>query len=157
MLYTFDTETRGLFGKIFRWAAYDGQSITRGYTGTEAVVWLMGLSEEDHVYIHNLEFDLSKLLQEGLLVDLDHSKIINRSFAVAEVIGGPTLHCSWHIMRASLDSPDISGSGWCRSPPQPRKTNRPAQRFVAFLKTATALNCPLVLLSKGSWLYSQGV
>lgn len=104
MLYTFDTETRGLFGKIFRWASYDGKNITKGYSGTEAVVWLMGLSEEDHVYIHNLEFDLSKLLQEGLLIDLDHCKIINRSFAVAEVIGGPMLHCSWHIMRSSLDS-----------------------------------------------------
>ena len=101
---TFDTETRGLFGKIFRWRAYDGQNLQGGYSADEAVAYLMGLPEETHVYIHNLEFDLSKLLKSGILLDLDNSRIINRAFAVASLQTGQILHCSWHIMRSSLKS-----------------------------------------------------
>lgn len=101
---TFDTETRGLFGKIFRWRAYDGQSLFSGYSADQAVVYLMGLPEQTHVYIHNLEFDLSKLLKSGILLDLDNSRIINRAFAVAALQTGQVLHCSWHIMRSSLKS-----------------------------------------------------
>ena len=102
--YTFDTETRGLFGKIFRWRLYDGETLTGGYSGDDAVVTLMSLPESDHVYIHNLEFDLAKLLKSGLVIDLEESRVINRAFATAKIVGGPTLHCSWHIMRSSLKS-----------------------------------------------------
>ena len=102
MWYTFDTETRGLFGKIFAWRAYDGQHLIAGEKGEEAVKWLMSLSSEDHIYIHNLDFDLAKLMKSFLFVDLDDCTVINRKFARATIIDGPTLHCSWHILRSSL-------------------------------------------------------
>ena len=104
MWYTFDTETRGLFRDIFAWRAYDGDRLISGTSGVDAVKWLMSLSPDDHVYIHNLDFDLSKLLKSFLFIDLDDCTIINRKFARARVIGGPMLHCSWHIMRTSLAS-----------------------------------------------------
>lgn len=102
--YTFDTETRSLFGKIFRWRAYDGMNLVGGYTGDEAVSYLMSLPEGSHIYIHNLEFDLGKLLKSGILIDLEQSRVINRAFAVATLKTGQVLHCSWHIMRSSLKS-----------------------------------------------------
>lgn len=101
---TFDTETRGLFGKIFLWKAYDGETVTKGYSGDEASAYLMGLPEGTHIYIHNLEFDLGKLLKSGILLDLQQSRVINRAFAVATLKTGQVLHCSWHIMRSSLKS-----------------------------------------------------
>ena len=104
MWYTFDTETRGLFREIFAWRAYDGANLVGGRTGLEAVKWLENLTSDDHVYIHNLDFDLAKLIKSGLFIDLDECVIIARRFASARVIDGPMLHCSWHIMRSSLAS-----------------------------------------------------
>lgn len=104
--YTLDTETRGLFGDIFRWRAYDGENFIGGYSAKDLSDWLDCFTDPAHIYVHNLEYDLSKILKIGALkLDIDESMLLNGKLVKACIIDNPIIfHCSYHILKSSLAS-----------------------------------------------------
>ena len=88
----FDTETRGLFGEIFKIGFYDGFQYLTFNSGIEFVRFLQ---EQDNLYLYafNLEFDLSKLLSEIIdndilfKLDFDNTLVINGNIRVSKILG----------------------------------------------------------------------
>ena len=106
-LWTLDTETRGLFGKIFRCGAYDGNEYIVGDTFEEVTQQMLKYTDfEHHVYIHNLDFDLSKAAPE--LFQNDAINFTESIFINGNVITITTrrmvLHDSYHLLTSSLDA-----------------------------------------------------
>ena len=62
-LLTLDTETRGLNGQIFKVGIFDGVEYFDSDSFIEIQNYLLDLSiaYELHIYVHNLDFDLSKI------------------------------------------------------------------------------------------------
>lgn len=81
-VFTLDAETRGFWGDIFRIGLYDGASKKYyvGNTFNEIKTTLLKYSTkyDCHVYVHNLGFDLSKIIYETLPgAELKNSIFIN--------------------------------------------------------------------------------
>jgi hypothetical protein len=101
---TLDTETRGLFGEIFRVGLFDGNEYHYSNNAGDIITKLHKFSKkyEVHVFIHNLDFDLSKLakwLIKG--ADLKKSIFINNNVAIFKSYS-IILHDSLKILPASL-------------------------------------------------------
>lgn len=84
-LFTLDTETRGLFGDIFRVGLFTGDK----YYATNTFKQLKNILKQYtdkydcHIFIHNLDFDLSKLAEDVLPnADLKNSIFINNNVTV---------------------------------------------------------------------------
>lgn len=104
-LCTLDTETRGLFGEVFRIGFFDGSKYTVSNTWAPIKQHLDELTPDYdvHVYIHNLDFDLAKLGKELLPdVDLENSIFINNNVAVF-TSGRVVLHDSLKLLPSSLE------------------------------------------------------
>ena len=133
-LAVIDTETRGLFGDIFRAAYFDGETYQVFNTGLELMSYILGKvkpGESWYIYGFNLEFDLSKILQEQVTrqrrwrkkealvpvfaLDLKNSLIIDASFHAAKIAGHPVefldlmplVHCS---LAEAAQSFELGGS-----------------------------------------------
>lgn len=105
-IFTLDTETRGLFGQVFRVGVYDGDQTIKTNTYQEIKNMFDKYTDEYecHVYIHNLDFDLAKLAKELVPeVKFSDSIFIENNVAVfrsANII----LHDSMKLLPGSLDS-----------------------------------------------------
>lgn len=86
-ILTLDTETRGLFGEMFRVAIYDGADNKYYAANTineiKNTLIKYSIKYDCHVFIHNLDFDLAKLASE-LIPNalLDKSIFINNNVTV---------------------------------------------------------------------------
>lgn len=81
-IFTLDTETRGLFGDIFRIGLYDGQRYypSNSFKEIKNVLYNYSINYDCHVFIHNLDFDLSKMAHDLIpSSDLNHSVFINNN------------------------------------------------------------------------------
>lgn len=105
MIWTLDTETRGLFGKIFRIGCYNGTDYWAFDTFEECYELIKQYADEyeNHAYIHNLDFDLSKIAGAVLNdVDFKNCVFIEHNvaiFATKYII----LHDSLKLLPSSLD------------------------------------------------------
>lgn len=84
-LFTLDTETRGLFGEVFRVGLYDGEkySAANTFSTLKSIITRFAKEYDCHIFIHNLDFDLAKLAEDVIReTDLDHSIFINNNVAV---------------------------------------------------------------------------
>ena len=103
-IWTLDTETRGMFGDIFRIGCYDGEEYNSGYSFMD-VSELFNNDYENHVFVHYLDFDLSKMAPELFKqgsIDFSKSVIINGN---AVTINTQTIifHDSYRLLGDSLD------------------------------------------------------
>lgn len=104
-IFTLDTETRGFFGEIFRVGIYDGQHYYAGDKFEDIENRL--IKDKDnfdcHVYIHNLDFDLSKLAKNLLpTANFDESIFINNNVTVFKS-NDITYHDSLKLLPSSLE------------------------------------------------------
>lgn len=106
-LWTFDTETRGLFGGVFRCGLYDGKSY---YAGNDFSCFLPVIGSQDlfdnHIYVHNLDFDISKIFPEILEtggIVFDESLFINGRAVSIKTSFGFTFHDSFSLLPSSLE------------------------------------------------------
>jgi hypothetical protein len=105
MIFTLDTETRGLFGKIFRMGLYNGKDYWAFDQFEECYPLLKEFAEtyEVHIYIHNLDFDLSKIAGT-ILPDIDLNKCIFIEHNVAVFsTSSIILHDSFKLLPSSLE------------------------------------------------------
>src|SRR6476646_4005129 len=63
MIFTFDTETRALNGQIFKLGLYSDKKywVANDFTELIKILRRYSLTYDVHIYIHNLDFDLSKI------------------------------------------------------------------------------------------------
>lgn len=105
MIFTLDTETRGLYGDIFKLGLYNGKDYFDAYQFNEIKKILIdySLAYDVHVYIHNLDFDLSKIVKEleGEIIFKDSLFINNRATTVKTKHF--TLHDSYSLLTGSLE------------------------------------------------------
>lgn len=81
-IFTLDTETRGLFGEIFRVGLYCGNKYhaSDNFEDIKNLLVKYSTKYECHVYIHNLDFDLSKLIHDVIPnAELKNSLFINNN------------------------------------------------------------------------------
>lgn len=117
-IISMDTETRGMYGKIFLGGYYDGTNYQTFRTGLEFIDRLPELEAETgelHVICFNLDFDLGKLLRENseyyqkhkvckFALDYKKSLIINSRFHIAQVKGRKIIfHDIFKLVNCSLD------------------------------------------------------
>ena len=92
----FDSETRGLWGNIFKVGFYDGILYHTFETGLDFLNFVISNygDEELHIYGFNLEFDFSKILKEAISnkkktvlfeIDFNKSLVINGKFHVVKI------------------------------------------------------------------------
>ncbi|MBT2718063.1 DNA polymerase [Bacillus sp. ISL-57] len=84
-IFTLDTETRGLFGDIFRVGMYDGEKyfVSNTFKEIKNILSKYTINYDCHIFIHNLDFDLSKMATELIpTVDLNKSIFINNNVTV---------------------------------------------------------------------------
>ncbi|HBH1802306.1 TPA: hypothetical protein KRM58_003526 [Clostridioides difficile] len=105
-IWTLDTETRGLFGEVFRVGLYDGFEYYV-YNSFDDILEVIKSNKEyeNHVYVHNLDFDLAKIapqLFNSETINFDKSLFINGSVASlkTELM---ILHDSLKLLPSSLD------------------------------------------------------
>jgi hypothetical protein len=105
-IWTLDTETRGLFGEIFRIGIYNGTKYWKFSDMTEAYDFLKASAkkEEIHLYIHNLDFDLSKMAGT-IAKDIEFNRciFIDRNVAVFGTTTNIILHDSLKIIPGTLE------------------------------------------------------
>ncbi len=106
-LFTLDTETRGLFGDVFRVGLYDGNQywVHDTFAGIQHVINQFVGTHECHIYIHNLDFDLAKIGKYLLpTAILDDSIFINNNVAVFYATSNIILHDSLKLLPSSLEN-----------------------------------------------------
>ena len=104
-IFTLDTETRGFRGEIFRAGLFDGKEYTPSNDFKELKQKLLSasISHDVHIFIHNLNFEMSKIIK-----DLDgeisflNSIIINGRMAIIKTKDF-TFHDSYSIFPKSLE------------------------------------------------------
>lgn len=99
-IMTLDTETYGTAGALKRIAVYDGIKVVYGYTFKDVYPAIKSYDDSGYksvVYIHFLEFDLRKIIEEIMLID----KIIwSKSFIINNRI--VQLHTKSFILQDSF-------------------------------------------------------
>lgn len=94
-IFTLDTETRGLFGDIFRVGLYDGDKyfVSNTFKEIKTILAKYTINYDCHIFIHNLDFDLSKMASELIpTVDLNKSVFINNNVTVFQASITTTQH-----------------------------------------------------------------
>lgn len=115
MIASFDLETRGLFGSVFKIGYWDGQTYRTFENSISFIRFLYTLKTRVDLYAFNLEFDLSKILEEVLeygsdfSIDFDRSLIINGKFHVAKLTHSDIyLRDVYPLVAASLEQATAS-------------------------------------------------
>lgn len=106
MLWTLDTETRGLFGEIFRIGLYSKETGVILTSDLNFIYDILSNFEDNHIYVHNLDFDMSKMferLKTKTSFDFDKSIFIDNSPAVVATSVG-IFHDSLKLLPSSLDN-----------------------------------------------------
>lgn len=106
-LITLDVETRGRYGEIFLIGIYDGERSIRSNNVRFILTHLHSLGQEYdlHVYVHFLDFDLSKMLYhlfETEKIDFNNCIFI-RNRVVKFTTENITFHDSYKILPSSLE------------------------------------------------------
>ncbi|OBS85776.1 DNA polymerase [Bacillus pumilus] len=118
-IMTLDTETRGLFGEVFRVGLYDGNRCRKTNSFKEIQTYIKQYTTDFdvHIFIHNLDFDIAKIAKDILpAADLKDSIFINNVVTVFksspnvastteenEIVSMPiTFHDSSKIVMGSL-------------------------------------------------------
>ena len=108
-IFTLDTETRGLFGNVFRIGLYDGEYqkyyVKNKFLDIFPILKFYAKKFDVHVYVHNLDFDLAKIAPELFNNDtiyFSKSVFINGRVAVLATETF-TLHDSFMLLPSSLD------------------------------------------------------
>jgi len=98
----FDSETRGLWGEIFKVGFFDSENYHTFNSGLEFLKFVISEypNEELNIYGFNLEFDFAKILKETIIsknkkkgkeslfeVDFNKSLVINGKFHVVKLMG----------------------------------------------------------------------
>lgn len=107
---TFDTETRGLFGKIVLCGWYDGKQM-HYCDASEFISQLDNFAQANdadvYAYAHNLDFDIAKLYKYGKTFEIDFSSksiIIDKKFCRAHIKGTNVYLCdSLKLFPSSLE------------------------------------------------------
>ncbi|MFE7084547.1 hypothetical protein ACFU89_34380, partial [Priestia megaterium] len=86
-IFTLDAETRGFWGNLFRVGLYDGASkkyyVSNTFKEIKTTLLKYSIKYDCHVYVHNLGFDLSKIIYETLPgAELKNSIFINNDVAL---------------------------------------------------------------------------
>lgn len=84
-IFALDAETRGLFGDIFRVGIYDGDRYHPSNTFKEIknILHKYTIDYDCHVFVHNLDFDLSKIIYDVIPgAVFDKSIFINNNVTV---------------------------------------------------------------------------
>lgn len=105
ILFTLDVETRGFRGPIFRAGLFDGKKYypSCDFKNLKQILLHASITQDVHIFIHNLNFEMSKIIQ-----DLDgeinwlESIIINHRMAVIKC-GNFTFHDSYSLFPTSLE------------------------------------------------------
>jgi hypothetical protein len=104
-IFTLDTETRGFRGEIFRAGLFDGDKYTPSLNFNELKQILLeySLTHSVHIFIHNLNFEMSKIIQD-LSGEIDWLKsiIINSRMAVIKTKDF-IFHDSYSLFPKSLE------------------------------------------------------
>ncbi|MES5849462.1 MULTISPECIES: DNA polymerase [unclassified Bacillus cereus group] len=105
-LVTLDVETRGEYGEIFLSGIYDGERFFHSSNPRFILTHLQSLGQEYdlHVYVHFLDFDMSKMLYNILgtdKIDFSESTFINDRVAVCK-LNNMTFHDSYKLLPSSL-------------------------------------------------------
>ncbi|MGE7954930.1 DNA polymerase [Lysinibacillus xylanilyticus] len=94
-IFTLDTETRGLFGDIFRVGMFDGEKyfVSNTFKEIKNILSKYTINYDCHIFIHNLDFDLSKMVDD-LMPDavLKKSIFINNNVTVFQSSVTTTQH-----------------------------------------------------------------
>ncbi|TSI12486.1 hypothetical protein FOT98_18360 [Bacillus sp. HY001] len=105
-IFTLDTETRGLEGNMFRIGLYDGKQYYTGYEYSDVTdVFDKYKDKECHVYVHNLDFDISKIineLEEHSDIEFSNCLFINGNI-VTYHSNKIILHDSYRLLPSSLE------------------------------------------------------
>ncbi len=94
-IFTLDTETRGLFGDIFRVGLYDGKKyfVSNTFKEIKTILAKYTINYDCHIFIHNLDFDLSKMVNELIpTANLKKSIFINNNVTVFQASVTTTQH-----------------------------------------------------------------
>lgn len=94
-IFTLDTETRGLFGDIFRVGLYDGKRyfVSNTFKEIKNILSKYTIKYDCHIFIHNLDFDLSKMVNELIpTANLKKSIFINNNVTVFQASITSTQH-----------------------------------------------------------------
>lgn len=94
-IFTLDTETRGLFGDIFRVGLYDGEKyfVSNTFKEIKTILAKYTINYDCHIFIHNLDFDLSKMVNELIpTANLKKSIFINNNVTVFQASVTTTQH-----------------------------------------------------------------
>lgn len=84
-IFTLDAETRGLFGDIFRVGLYDGKKyyVSNTFKEIKNILSKYTTIYDCHIFIHNLDFDLSKMVHDLIpTANLKKSIFINNNVTV---------------------------------------------------------------------------
>ncbi|MGE7114930.1 DNA polymerase [Lysinibacillus sp. NPDC047702] len=86
-IFTLDAETRGFWGNLFRVGLYDGASkkyyVSNTFKEIKTTLLKYSIKYDCHVYVHNLGFDLSKIIYDTLPgAELKNSIFINNDVAL---------------------------------------------------------------------------
>jgi hypothetical protein len=111
-LWTLDCETRGLFGEVFRIGLYTESHNTPHYFVSNNTIDILDVLNEpqyrefeNHVYIHNLDFDIAKIFREVHRyneVDISKSLFINGNTVILAT-NNYIFHDSLRLLPSSLE------------------------------------------------------
>ena len=116
MIYTWDIESRGLFGKVFKIGVTDGSKTKFFNTVEEFFNFLDEVSKKEeqvYFYAHNHSFDLTKIVQEiiergiNLEINFDSGKTIIANGKILQLVFGRWQNIyfrdSMRVLLSSLD------------------------------------------------------
>lgn len=104
-LFTLDTETRGLDGELFRAGIYDGKDYTpsNNFKSLQQILLEASIENDVHIFVHNLNFDLAKIIKDlSQEIKFLESIIINGRATIIKT-SNFTFHDSFSLFPASLD------------------------------------------------------
>lgn len=104
-IVTLDTETRGLDGDIFKIGLFDGENYYSYYNTKELYIKLkeIAMGCELHVYVHNLAFDLGKMMDVlGKDINFSQSIFIESKVAIVQLNNGIIFHDTLQLFPGSL-------------------------------------------------------
>src|SRR4051812_15208715 len=104
-LFTLDTETRGFKGEIFRVGLFDGvhYHAANNFKTIKKILLEESISYEPHIFIHNLNFDLGKIIKDLALEILWFNSIIINGRSTIIKTNNFIFHDSFSLFPKSLE------------------------------------------------------